>query len=295
MTTSDRRVFGLLLVGGATALWSTAGIFVRLVDLDVWTILGWRSMFAVLALLVIVVLKQRSGAPPSTAPGSVLWLAVPIATISMGAYVVALKLTTVANVMVVYAAVPFVTALLAWAIIGERITGRMLAASLAAIAGVAIMAGAALEPANFLGVSVALLMTIAMGTQIVRARKYPGLDMAKVNAMAAAVCAAGGLLLAGFPVPTPYELFILALFGMTNTALAYYLVLVGARYIPAAEAGLVSTLDVVLGPVWVWLIFAEEPSKAAIIGGAIVLAAVVYYLLADARSADALEDAHQPE
>ena len=105
----------------------------------------------------------------------------------------------------------------------------------------------------------------------------------------------GGLLLAGFPVPTPYELFILALFGMTNTALAYYLVLVGARYIPAAEAGLVSTLDVVLGPVWVWLIFAEEPSKAAIIGGAIVLAAVVYYLLADARSADALEDAHQPE
>ena len=134
MVAPDRRLFGLLLVGGATALWSTAGIFVRLVDLDVWTILGWRSVFAVLALLVIVVMKRRSAAPTTTAPTAVLWLAVPIATISMGAYVVALKLTTVANVMVVYAAVPFVTALLAWAIIGERITGRMLAASLAAMA-----------------------------------------------------------------------------------------------------------------------------------------------------------------
>lgn len=292
--TPDRRVFGLLLVGGATALWSTAGIFVRLVDLDVWTILGWRSVFAVLALLVIVVVKQRPGAA-AAAPATVLWLTVPVAAVSMGAYVVALKLTTVANVMVVYAAVPFVTALLAWAMIGERITGRMLAASLAAIAGVAIMAGAALAPGNFLGVSVALLMTIAMGAQIVLARKYPGLDMAKVNAMAAAVCAAGGLLLAGFPVPTPDELVILALFGMTNTALAYYLVLVGARYIPAAEAGLVSTLDVVLGPVWVWLIFAEEPSQAAIIGGAIVLAAVVYYLLVQGRAGGALEEARRPE
>ena len=293
--TTDRRLFGLLLVGGATALWSTAGIFVRLVDLDVWTILGWRSLFAVLALLVIVVMKRRGGAPASAAPTSVLWLTVPVATISMGAYVVALKLTTVANVMVVYAAVPFVTALLAWVIIGERITGRMLAASLAAITGVAVMAGAALDPGNFLGVSVALLMTLAMGTQIVLARKYPGLDMALVNAMAAAVCAVGGLVLAGFPVPTPYELFVLALFGISNTALAYYLVLVGARYIPAAEAGLVSTLDVVLGPVWVWLIFAEVPSRAAIFGGGIVLAAVVYYLISEARSGDALEEARQPE
>ncbi|MEI7599669.1 MAG: EamA family transporter [Aestuariivirga sp.] len=85
------------------------------------------------------------------------------------------------------------------------------------------------------------------------------------------------------------------MFGITNTALAYYLVLVGARYIPAAEAGLVSTLDVVLGPVWVWLIFAEVPSRAAIFGGSIVLAAVVYYLLSEARSGDALEEARQPE
>ncbi|MCX7350065.1 MAG: DMT family transporter [Alphaproteobacteria bacterium] len=293
--TPDRRVFGLLLVGGATALWSTAGIFVRLVDLDVWTILGWRSVFAVLALLVIVMLKRRSGARPSIAPRPVLWLTVPVATISMGAYVIALKLTTVANVMVVYAAVPFVTAVLAWVIIGERITGRMLAASLAAIVGVAIMAGAALEPASFLGVSVALLMTVAMGTQIVLARKYPGLDMALVNAMAAAVCAMAGLVLAGFPMPTPYELFVLALFGISNTALAYYLVLVGARYIPAAEAGLISTLDVVLGPVWVWLIFAEVPSRAALIGGAIVLTAVTYYLLAVAKPDDAGKPDFHPQ
>lgn len=276
----DRRMLGLVLVAGASALWSTAGIFVRMVDLDIWTVLGWRSVFAVLALLVIVALRPppRGDRPPLPA----LWLVVPVAAVSMGAYVAALMLTTVANVMVVYASVPLVTAGLAFFFLGEAITGRMVAASLAAIAGVAIMAGGALQPGHVLGIAVALAMTLAMGLQIVLARRFPGLDMALVNACAAALCAALGLALAATPLPGLTELLWLAGFGISNTAIAYWLLLLGARHLPAGEAGLVSSLEVVLGPLWVWMLFAEIPSGGAFVGGALVLVAVVSYLLAEA-------------
>ena len=231
---AEKRLLGLLLVGGATALWSSAGVFVKLVDLDVWSILGWRSAFAVLGLLVIILLQRAP--TDNSVPRLAMWLTVPVATVSMGAYVVALTLTTVANVMVVYASVPLVTAALAWLLVGERITMRMVGASLAAMAGVTVMAGGALEPGHFLGVLVAFMMTLAMGTQIVLARKYNGLNMAVVNTFAAAICAVVGLLLAGSKLPTTYEFAVLALFGISNTAIAYYLVLVGARYVRSAEA-----------------------------------------------------------
>jgi drug/metabolite transporter (DMT)-like permease len=83
--------------------------------------------------------------------------------------------------------------------------------------------------------------------------------------------------------PSLYQLVILALFGITNTALAYLLFLTGGRYIPSSEAGLIAMLDVVLGPFWVWLVFAEAPGRAALVGGGLVLAAVLWYLAAGLR------------
>jgi drug/metabolite transporter (DMT)-like permease len=76
---------------------------------------------------------------------------------------------------------------------------------------------------------------------------------------------------------------ILALFGITTTGLAYLLFLIGGRHIPSSEAGLVGLLDVVLGPLWVWLAFAEDPGQPALIGGGLVLGSLVWYLLAGTR------------
>ena len=73
---------------------------------------------------------------------------------------------------------------------------------------------------------------------------------------------------------------VLALFGATNTALAYLLFLIGGRYVPSGEAGLIGLLDVVLGPFRVWLVFGERPREAALIGGGIVPASVLWYLVA---------------
>jgi len=105
------RGLGLLLVTAASIFWSTAGLFVRMLDLDLWTMLGWRALFASLALVAVIVIRKGRQAGHSFA--SIGWpglLAVPISAVSMVSFVVALKLTTVANVMTVYATVPVVAA-----------------------------------------------------------------------------------------------------------------------------------------------------------------------------------------
>lgn len=279
MDQGGARAYGMALVAAAAVLWSTAGLFVRLLDLDVWTVLAWRSLFAALSLATVFAIRNgRETLRAVHAMGRPGLAAIPIAVISMGSYVIALKLTTVANVMVVYATVPFVAAGVAFVWIGERAAFRALAASAVALIGIVIMAGSATRPQDIAGNAVAFLMTLAFGTQLVTARRYPSLEMASINAIAAALCAVICWPLASAAIPSPPQLVILALFGITTTALAYILFLTGGRHIPSGEAGLIGLIDVVLAPFWVWLAFREEPGQAAIIGGALVLASMLWYL-----------------
>jgi drug/metabolite transporter (DMT)-like permease len=282
------RAYGIILVAAASILWSTAGLFVRLLDadgpLDLWTMLTWRAGFAALSLFILIALQHRGQA--LRAVSAIGWpgvAAIPVAAISMISYIVALKLTTVANVMVIYATVPFLAALLAYLWIGETMERRVLAASAVALIGILVMAGSATRPQDIAGNALALLMTVTFAALLVMARRYPALGMAPINAFASVLCAMLCWPLMTGAAPTAYQIVILAVFGATTTALAFLLFLIGGRHIPSGEAGLVGMLDVVLGPFWVWLLFAERPAQAALIGGAIVLAAVLWYLAAQLR------------
>jgi drug/metabolite transporter (DMT)-like permease len=279
------RSYGATLVAAAAVLWSTGGIFVRALDIDLWTMLAWRSLFAALALAVVVVAWHRSGTMAALRrmgrPGLV---AIPIALVSMTSFVAAIKLTTVANVMIIYAAVPFIAAGVSYFWTGERPHRRVLIASAFAFIGIALMAGAAPRWQDVAGNAVALLMTVTFSVQLAMARRYPELRMAPVNGAGAILCALVFFPLASAQIPSPHELFILLMFGIATTAGAYVLFLVGGRYIPSGEAGLIGMLDVVLSPLWVWLLFAERPSNAALAGGVIVLGAVIWYLGAQLRA-----------
>ncbi len=284
MWTSTGRLYGLTLVAAAAILWSTAGLFVRLLDLDLWTMLAWRSVFAALSLALLAVVK--TGRDPRRSVHAIGWpgiIAVPISAISMGSYVIALKLTTVANVMMVYATVPFVAAGIAYFWFGERLGIRFVAASAVALVGIIVMAGFAARPQDLAGNAIAFLMTLAFGVQLVMARRYPSLEMAPVNAAGAALCALVCWPFIAAGLPSPHQLIVLALFGITTTSLAYVLFLTGGRHIPSGEAGLIGLLDVVLAPFWVWLVFSERPGRAAIIGGPLVLVPVLWYLTAGQR------------
>jgi drug/metabolite transporter (DMT)-like permease len=276
---SASRRTGIALVVIATLLWSTAGFFVRLLDLDVWTVFGWRACFGALGLLAIVAWRNggRIGRGFATI-GPVGLVAIPVAAVSMFGYVGALTFTDVANVMTIYATIPFVAAGIAFFWLGERPTRRVVIASALCFAGIAVMAFQASGSSDVRGVALAFAMTAGFSFLMVLARRSPDLQMAPINMGAAVICFLVAVPMMPAFWPTAGELAILAVFGVSTNALAYMLFLTGSRYIPSGEAGLIALLDVVLGPLWVYLAFGEVPSGAALFAGTVVLAATAWYL-----------------
>jgi drug/metabolite transporter (DMT)-like permease len=205
-------------------------------------------------------------------------VAVAISVVSSISYIFALNLTTVANVMIVYAVLPFIAALISYFWIGERVTLRLLVAGLAAFAGIAIMAGAAASPKDLLGVIAAFIMTATFATQIVHTKVHPNLDLNLGMALAAGACGLIALPFMEPGIPPPTALLACALYGGLTSGIAYVLALNGGRYITAGESGFIQMLDVVLGPVLVWFFFKEQPGATVLIGGVIVLVSVVWYL-----------------
>ncbi|MDM9619345.1 DMT family transporter [Rhizobium sp. S96] len=277
------RTYGMLLVVIATIMWSTAGLFVRALDLDIWTVLGWRSFFGGLTLSIIVLAKHRISALPGKVPFYFYPLFGLMAAISMYGYVGALKLTTVANVLAIYATVPFVAAGISYLWLKEAISKRVLVASLIAFVGVLIVAGFGARPDDIAGNALAFLMTLTFSILLVAARRYPALRLAPVNALGSGFCVLLCLPLMSHDLPSLTDIITLAVFGSTTSGIAYLLFMTGGRYIPSGEAGLIGLLDVVLGPLWVWLLFSETPSVPTIVGGVIILFAVFWYLWSGMR------------
>lgn len=275
----------MLLVTVSAVFWSTAGLFVRMADVDAWTLLGWRSVFAATALGALAVVQAR-GQPLRglLSIGLQGWLAVPIFIVSTISYVFALKLTTVANVMTIYATLPFIATGISFLWIGEKVTTRVLVASAISLCGIVIMAGAATRPQDIAGNLAAFLMTFGFGLQLVHSKRHPSMNMSAISAIACALCALLCWPLMSATIPSLYQLFVMALFGMLTTGLAYILVLTGSRYLSSGEASFLSMLDVVLGPLWVWMVFAEQPGIPVLIGGSLVLASVLWYLSAGLRA-----------
>lgn len=273
------RTYGILLVTMSAILWSTAGPFVRMANLESWTLIGWRSLFAFFTLLAVAAYEHRKNlatavvgmGPPGVA-------SVAISTLSSISYVFALNLTTVANVMIVYAVLPFIAAFISYLWIGERVTLRLLGAGFVAFAGIAIMAGAAASPKDILGIIAAFIMTATFASQIVHAKVHPNLDMNLAMALAAGMCGLIALPFMEPGVPAPTALLACALYGGLTSGMGYVLALVGGRYITAGESGFIQMLDVVLGPLLVWYFFTEQPDATVLIGGVIVFTTVVWYL-----------------
>ncbi|GBO81816.1 permeases of the drug/metabolite transporter (DMT) superfamily [Acetobacter aceti NRIC 0242] len=274
-----QRQYGLILVTVATLFWSLAGLFVHLIDVPVGDLILWRSFFAGCALLAIAVLcPARESVFGWAGFGASL-----LSAASMGAYAASLTLTSVANVMILYATLPFFTAAIGWAFIGERSPRRALVASVVSLIGVGIVAGQGMQLADMAGNLLALLMTVTFAGLLILARAIPRLNLALINAVAAFLCSLVALPFSSGSVPGLHDLTFLFALGILTTALSFLLFLMGSRFISSTEAALVELLDVVLGPLWVWLVLSEYPGTGALIGGGIVLAAVLWNLAPSLR------------
>jgi drug/metabolite transporter (DMT)-like permease len=287
--TSARRR-GVLLVLIATIMWSLAGLFARLLaHLDVWTVVGWRALLGAASIAIVGLIEWRNGRLENPLGfGALSPVVALLAMVAISAYAASVMTTTIADVMVIYATMPFVAAALGFLVNGERVSARTLMASCVALVGIVVIAASGLGSGRLLGQALSMLMTLAFAGMIVLQRRKPGASMIAVNCLGAIGSGIFGLANSPLESISLYDFAILFVFGLTTIGLAFVLFMEGAKFIPSAEAGLISLLDVVLGPLWVFIAFRENPGLATVIGGAIVLGAAIWRMAPELRQERAL-------
>lgn len=285
----NQRYLGWLLVSLSAIAWSTAGFFTRLIQEDVWTMLFWRGVFGGLAFAVMAAVHYRGKVLHTYANlGGMGFLLALISALGMITFIGSLMLTTVADVYVIYATVPFITAGVAWLILRERASLSVLAASFVAIVGVTVMLAGGIFGGSLAGQFVAFVMTLTMALMAVILRWKRDIPIIPALGLSAWIAAFVAFWFCEPFDVSSFDLAMLALFGVTQSALGLVLFGMGSRMIPAAEATLLTALDVPLAPLWVWLAFNEVPGTQTMAGGIIVLTAVSGHILYEMRSRRAL-------
>jgi drug/metabolite transporter (DMT)-like permease len=271
----SRQRRGQIFVALAAVAWSTAGVLQRRLDVDVSTQVAGRAAFASLTLLLYVAIAERGHVVRAFRSVGLAGVAVAVCVaIASGSFIVALNHTSVARVLFIQALSPALAALLAWIALGEPI-GRRTAVSLAlAFAGVTLMLGAPGE-GDLVGDSLSLLLALAFAIGLVIVRHRRDVSMAPATCLAQVI-----LVVAFLPFASPgdisgNDMLGLATLGAVQIGVGLMCLTIGARLIPTAQVALITLLEVVLGPLWVWIAYDEQPDTATLAGGAIVVAAIV--------------------
>jgi drug/metabolite transporter (DMT)-like permease len=277
-TLRSSHQLGLFLVTASAVAWSTAGLFTRLIPIDTGTMLVWRGVFGAIGILAFAIAIQGRAAIRDFRnigwPGGVF---AAVSAFGMLCFITSLRTTTVAHVSIIYATVPLVAAALAWLAIGEKPSRSDIVASVFSLGGVGIIVGFGTE-GNLTGDILAFGMTFSLAVMMVISRLYQNIPIMPAACLSAILSGAVALPLSNGLDVSGYELGLLALFGLVNSAVGLALFTLGARMLPAIETALIGALDAPLAPVWVWLCFAETPSQETLIGGAIVFAAVIAHI-----------------
>ena len=270
----------VLMVANA-AMWSIAGVVTRQLDsAQSFEITFWRSLFTVLSLLVLLPLTQGRDVFKGMRQGGVsLWLSGVCWSVMFTAFMLALTMTTVANVLITMAMGPFFTALVARVVLGQRIDARTAGAIVLAGLGIAWMFGAEVATQGWLGFVVALCVPLAAAVNwtVVQRAAVRGLsvDLAPGVLIGAAISC-----LVTLPMSMPFQAVAtdvawLALLGLVQLAIPCLLSVACAKVLKAPEVSLLALLEVVFGIFLAWWGAGEEPSSSVFSGGLLVLGALL--------------------
>jgi drug/metabolite transporter (DMT)-like permease len=275
----DRHTRGVLLIVLSAIAYSSAGFFTRLIHLDAWTMLFWRGLFAGLMILCVIIVQERGRTMAAIGaigrPGFVAALCSTAATIL---YLNAFRRTSVADVAVIFAAAPFLTAGIGWLWLGVTEAWTTLVASLFALLGVSIMVSGAVIEGHLIGDLLAFGMTVCMAIMMLIISQQQQTSMLPAACLSALLCP-----LVVWPFASPLaigmgDMLNLFLFGTTQFGLGLIFLILGGRLVSATENALINTLETPLAVAWVWLCFAEAPSITSFLGGIIVMTAVAAHV-----------------
>ncbi len=270
----SEHFIGVILVVTAAITYSTAGLFTKGVEAGSWDVIFWRGFFAA-AFTTVWTINRGAFRRNFFELGCSGWAVAVVGALGTAAFIPAFKLTTIANVSLIYAVSPLVAALLAWFFIRERVSPRTMAGCVGALSGIAIIVSGSLGQLSLYGDLLALWMTIAMASIMVIYRKYPdtpGAGPAVLQSVLLLPFAA----MFGSPFDVDRtEVYVLAAFGLLF-AIASVTLAEGAKRVPSGQTALFGALETPLAPVFAFIVFAEIPDIATFLGGSVVLFAVLF-------------------
>ena len=286
MAVADPERRGQLLVAAAAVAWSTAGPVQRFVGAPAPTQAAIRAGAAAIALTAYLVVRRRGATLAAFRSVGVAGIGVAIGVaIASSCFILALGSTSLAHVLLFQAIAPFLAALFAWLLMRERVLARTWIAMGAALAGVVIMVGGSLGGGGLHGDLVSLLMSTAFACVLVITRRHREISMTPATALGMVIAFVALVPFSHPGVLSPLDWTMLAALGAGQIGLGMILFTAGARLIAAAQAGLITLLEVVLGPLWMWLIYREQPDGLTLVGGTVILSAVLVHAVADLRPA----------
>ncbi len=291
LTTPAQHRKALWMMLAATLMWSIAGMVTRKLDsAEGFEITAIRSFFAALTILVLwPFIHREQRLIDALRSGKAVWIAGLCWSVMFCCFMIALSLTTVANVLVVQSVGPIFTALLSWWWLGRKVGLRLWGVILMAAAGVAVMFildAQALSGRHWVGVLVALGIPLAAALNWnLLERMGKGVDFISAVLIGAVISGLLTLVLAWPLKSSLHDVGLLALLGVVQLGIPCAICVVAAKYLPAPEMSLLSLLEVIFGISLSMLFTAERPSATTLIGGAMVLGAIALNELWNLRQA----------
>lgn len=283
--TASSRGTALALMFVAPVLWSSAGVVTRHIErAEPAEQVFWRSLFAFVFVFVVLLLQRANPLQAVRAAGwpglvsGLMW------AIMFTAFLFALSLTTTANTLVVMSVSPLLTAVFASLFLKDPVPLRTWIAASAAAVGIAWMFSTGLS-AHYAGMAIAFMIPVAAAINVVVLRA----SAAKLDLVPAVMLGGALSCLIALPFALPFsssprDLLLLAFLGVFQLGLPCMFLVLASRALLAPEIALIGLLEVVLGPLWVWMLVGEDPGRATLVGGSIVLAALVLNEVAVVRT-----------
>jgi len=266
----------LLIFLGACAL-SFGGLIVKSFEgATLWQILFWRSVFFSIVVLFFLIINHKKNFFSSTykigLPGFFGGI---ILSCGYAGYVFAMYNTTVANANFIIQTQTIFLAIFGYIFLREKISKLTLASIFLAFAGIFLMLGSSLTAGQMLGNIAAFVMPISFAVLILTVRKYPSVDMIPLQLIAGIGAVIIGYLFSSKIIISSHDIFLGFIAGFFQLGLGFIFITIGAKTTPSALVGIIMLIEAVLGPFWAWLFINETPPLVVLVGGTIVLSAVL--------------------
>ena len=273
--TSGEWILGIWLVAVSAFFASTAGVFTKGVSADAWTIIFWRGIFAAACgfIYLLVIGRLRDEVRDFKAPSIAVSIVYASATV---AFILAFKLTSISNVALIWSAIPVLAGALSWLLFGERVSLGFVLACTAVIAGTFIIVYGSFGQSGFTGDLLALWVTLMMALMMIIYRRFPETPNTLPTVGACLLLIPISWFMSDPFAATWDEIGLMGLFGITFMVASITLAQ-GSKFVVPGETALLSVSESPWAILLAILFLAEWPSMQTVIGGAIIMAAVLWY------------------